>query len=38
MHLGGGSNLHWLRIVDERKEEGPQFPEALLYFISYCSL
>jgi hypothetical protein len=30
MHIGGCSNLHWLRIV-ERKEEGPQLPGALLY-------
>jgi hypothetical protein len=30
MHIGGCSYLHWLRIVDTRKEEGPRSPEALL--------
>jgi hypothetical protein len=30
MHIGGCSYLHWLRIVDRRKEEGPRSPEALL--------
>jgi hypothetical protein len=31
MHIGACSNLHWLRIVDVIKEEGPQLPGALLY-------
>ncbi|CAB4547133.1 unannotated protein [freshwater metagenome] len=33
VHLGGCSNLHWLRIVEKRRR-APGFPEALPYLIT----